>query len=85
VRDAEIPLATRDRAVLRLAFDDISAFVDHSTDDEGNSKEQASCVTAFVGAHAEANTLPLNCAAGVSRSRSMTAAICDARGLDGGQ
>ena len=64
-----------------MAFDDISAFADHSTDDEGISKEKAFCVAAFVREHAEADTLPLHCAAGVSRSRSMAAAICDVRGL----
>ena len=81
VRDAEIPLSTRYRAVLRLAFDDISAFADHSTDDASISKEQAQSVAAFVRTHADADTLLIHCAAGVSRSRSMAAAICDVRGL----
>ena len=80
-RDPEIPLSTKYRAVLRLAFDDISAFADHSTDDASISDEQAHSVAAFVRAHADADTLLLHCAAGVSRSRSMAAAICDVRGL----
>jgi hypothetical protein len=57
VRDPEIPLSTRFLVVLRLVFDDISAFADHSTDDTGISEEQAHSV-----AHSSTRTpTPTHC------------------------
>ena len=80
-KDPEIALSTRYRAVLRLVFEDVSIFADHPADDSSISKEQAASVAMFVREHADAGTLLLHCAAGVSRSRSMAAAICDVLGL----
>ena len=80
-KDPEIALSTRYRAVLRLVFEDVSIFADHLADDSSISEEQAASVAVFVREHADAGTLLLHCAAGVSRSRSMAAAICDVLGL----
>lgn len=62
-------------------FEDVSIFADHSADDSSISEAQAASVATFVREHAGADTLLLHCAAGVSRSRSMAAAICDVLGL----
>ena len=80
-RDPEIALSTRYRAILRLVFEDVSMYADHPADDSSLSEAQAASVARFVCEHADAGTLLLHCAAGVSRSRSMAAAICDVLGL----
>ena len=80
-KDPEIALSTRYRAVLRLVFEDVSIFADHAADDSSISEEQASSVAMFVREHADAGTLLRHCAAGVSRFRSMAAAICDVLGV----
>ncbi len=80
-RDPEIALSTRYRATLRLVFEDVSIVAEDPTDDGSISAAQAASVAAFVRQHADAGTLLLHCAAGVSRSRSMAAAICDVLGL----
>jgi len=80
-RDPEIPLSTRYRPILRLVFEDVFIFADHPADDSSVSEAQAASVAMFVREHADADTLLLHCAAGVSRSRSMAAAICDVLGL----
>ena len=80
-KDSEITLSTRYRAVLRLVFEDVSIFADQPADDSSLSEEQVASVAMFVREHADAGTLLLHCAAGVSRSRSMAAAICDVLGL----
>ena len=80
-RDPEIPLSTRYRAILRVVFEDVSIFADHTPADGSISEAQAASVAAFGREHADAGTLLLHCAAGVSRSRSMAAAICDVLGL----
>lgn len=80
IRDAdapEPPLADGYRAVLRLAFDDVSAFVSATRERTSISDQQADAVAAFVRAHHDCRVLVLHCGAGVSRSRSMAAAICE--------
>jgi predicted protein tyrosine phosphatase len=76
-RDPEIALSTQYRAVLRLVFDDVSVFADAPPDAANISEVQAFAVAAFVREQFDADTLLLHCAAGVSRSRSMAATICE--------
>ena len=80
-KNVETPLSPGYRATLRLVFEDTSALADAGPDATTISEGQAAVVAAFVRIHAEADTLLLHCQAGVSRSRSMAAAISDILGL----
>ena len=67
--------------VLELVFDDTGAFASYAMHglDNPNSitPDQADAVAAFVNRHRDASALLINCAASISRSRSMAAAICN--------
>ena len=75
-QDRETPLSKRYRGVLRLTFEDMSEYNDGA---EANtiSAEQAAAVARFVQEHVGVRTLMLHCQMGISRSRSVAAAICD--------
>ena len=75
-QDREIPLSSKYRGVLRLVFEDLSE-VDDGHEADTISEAQAAAVARFVREHADARTLIVHCQMGISRSRSMAAAICD--------
>jgi hypothetical protein len=79
--EPELPLSSLYRAVVRLIFNDISEFAERGPGTSSISPEQARAVAVFVREHGDADALLLHCAAGVSLSRSMAAAICDVRNL----
>ena len=78
-------MSSRFDAVLRLVFDDTGAYaqyVDQGGDNPSTmSPEQALDVAAFVLEHERADALVIHCTAGVSRSRSLAAAVSDALSL----
>lgn len=78
--DTEITLSPRYRGVLRLVLEDTSEFADAALDAATITAEQAAAVASFVRADADADALLLHCQAGVSRSRSISASICDVGG-----
>ena len=75
-QDRETPLSSRYRGVLRLTFEDLSES-DDGEESNTISVEQAAAVARFIREHADARTLMLHCQMGVSRSRSVAAALCD--------
>lgn len=80
--DPEVRLSSRFIALLPLVFDDTGIFATRSADSTSTdtimTAEQADAAVAFVREHRDANTLVIHCTAGVSRSRSLAAAICRA-------
>jgi predicted protein tyrosine phosphatase len=75
-------LSRKFRDILSLVFDDTCEFADYTIHGHDNptsiTSELADAVAAFVNRYRDASALLINCAAGVSRSRSMLAAICNA-------
>ncbi len=78
-------LSPRFAGVLSLVFEDTGAFAPYAVNGSGNPEAitaaQADAVAAFVHAHRAARGLVVHCTAGVSRSRSLAAAVCSALGL----
>lgn len=72
-----VPLHPNFVDVLRLQFDDTA--VSHLGDDQARSitRHQARDVAAFVAKHKDKKKLVIHCFAGMSRSRSMAAAIAE--------
>lgn len=74
-------LSLRFLDVLELVFDDIGEFANYVRDglDNPNSitSAQADAVATFAYTHRDAKVLVVHCTAGVSRSRSLAAAVCD--------
>lgn len=81
-RERVVPLSPRFAAVLPLVFDDMGIFAMPSAEGGGTAETmtaaQADAVVAFIRAHVNAATLVIHCTAGVSRSRSLAAAVCAA-------
>lgn len=73
-------LSPRFTEVLHLVFDDTSPYATYAEVGEDNpstiSDEQADSVAAFVLRHRGRSALLIHCTAGVSRSRSLAAAVC---------
>ena len=65
--------------MLRLEFEDISE-ADDGEESNSSSAEHATALARFVREHADARTLIIHCQMGVSRSRSIAAALCDVEG-----
>lgn len=78
--EKDTALSTRFADVLHLVFDDTSATYAESGQDNPStiSAEQADAVAAFVQRHRSRAALVIHCTAGVSRSRSLAAAVCSA-------
>jgi predicted protein tyrosine phosphatase len=78
--EVEPQLSSRFDHVLRLQFEDTGLYAEYATTGGDNpatiSPEQAKEVAAFVLHHRRASSLLVQCAAGVSRSRSLAAAVC---------
>lgn len=74
--DRQTTLSVRFRSVLRLVFEDVSE-TEETADAATISAAQAADVARFVRQHADARAIVLHCQMGLSRSRSMAAAICD--------
>ncbi len=71
-----VPLNPRWEAVLRLALSDISW--DGTSDPTPESlAEQATALAVFVDTHREAPLIAFHCHAGVSRSRTAAAVVCE--------
>ncbi|HYD54123.1 MAG TPA: hypothetical protein VEA99_15920 [Gemmatimonadaceae bacterium] len=68
--------------MLTLEFEDTGSYADYVEQGRDNprgiTQEQAAAVAAFVLRHRHRRAIVLHCAAGVSRSRSMAAAITEA-------
>lgn len=75
-------LSPRFVQVLPLVFDDTSPYATYANSGQDNpatiSAEQADAVAAFVLRHRDRDALVIHCTAGVSRSRSLAAAVCSA-------
>lgn len=69
------PLDTRWEAVLRLELSDTSWDGKHDPTPEGLA-EQATALVAFVRAHRTAPMIAFRCHAGISRSRTAAAVVC---------
>jgi predicted protein tyrosine phosphatase len=78
-------LSRKFRDILSLVFDDTCEFADYTIHGHDNptsiTSEQADAVAAFVNQHRDAHALLIHCAAGISRSRSILSAICNALDL----
>jgi predicted protein tyrosine phosphatase len=83
-REAGVRLSPRFEAVLTLIFDDTSVLavgVEGVRFVQTITAAQADSVVAFLREHDNATMLMIHCTAGVSRSRSLAAAICVSLGL----
>lgn len=80
--ERDTPLSSRFVDVLRLTFDDTSRYATYADLGQDNPKtisdEQADAAVAFVLRHRGRSALLVHCTAGVSRSRSLAAAVCSA-------
>jgi predicted protein tyrosine phosphatase len=78
-------LSPRFGEVLHLVFADTSPYATYAESGQDNpstiSHEQADAVGAFVLRHRARSALVIHCTAGVSRSRSLAAAVCSALAL----
>jgi predicted protein tyrosine phosphatase len=77
-RGAEpVPLQPGWVAVLRVACDDTCAYAPARRHARSLTPDEAAAVLAFVAAHPTARRLVVHCRAGVSRSRSLAAALAE--------
>lgn len=78
--EADVPLSSRFVSVLRLVFNDTGQFANHASAGldatDAFSAAHAQAVVACLRAHDDAKVLMIHCAAGISRSRSLAAAVC---------
>lgn len=68
-------------AVLRVACDDTGPYAPTGQDAQSLTLDQATAILQFVRAHLGRRRLVLHCVAGVSRSRSVAAAVAEIFGL----
>lgn len=80
-RDAPAALRPGWAAVLRVACDDTGAYVPAIDGAQSLTPDQATTILRFVREHLERRRLVVRCAAGVSRSRSVAAAVAEIFGL----
>lgn len=77
----DVPLDHRFEDILRLKFDDTAVDSMGSDSPESITSQQADSVVQFVLKHRNRKKIVIHCFAGVSRSRSMAAAIVDSLDL----